>query len=60
MIYKTLAFAFRLCVTSPFYNENEDLVILNVQKVKYDKSLISHATSEAQDFIFKCLIRAPE
>jgi len=49
-----------LCGVSPFFDDNEDNVVLNVQRVKYDKSHISHATSEAKDFITSSFHRAPE
>ena len=60
IIFAKIIYRSRLCGTSPFYNENEDLVILNVQKLNYDSGLISHATSEAKDFIKKCFKKAPE
>lgn len=47
---------------SPFFYEDEDEVLKNVQTVKwaFDPSAFGEITSEAKDFISKCLIRAPE
>lgn len=47
---------------SPFYYEDEDKVVLSVQKAKweFDETAFAGITSEAKDFIKKCLLRAPE
>jgi len=47
---------------SPFFYEDEDQVLACVQKVKwsFDEDAFENVTSEAKDFISKCLIRAPE
>lgn len=47
---------------SPFFDEDEDKVVLNVQKAKwsFDEDAFSSVTSEAKDFIKKCLVRAPQ
>lgn len=47
---------------SPFFYEDEDTVIANVQKVKwtFDEGAFANVTAEAKDFIKMCLIRAPE
>lgn len=46
---------------SPFYNENEDLVVMNVQQAKWSFCEgFDSVSSEAQDFIKKCLVRAPD
>lgn len=47
---------------SPFFYEDEDEVLKNVQTVKwaFDTDAFSEITSEAKDFIKKCLVRAPE
>jgi len=47
---------------SPFYDEDEDKVISSVQKAKweFDEDAFASVTSEAKDFIKKCLLRAPE
>jgi len=47
---------------SPFFNEDEDKVVANVQQVKwkFDSDAFASVTSEAKEFIKKCLVRAPE
>jgi serine/threonine protein kinase len=46
---------------SPFFYEDEDEVLACVQKVKWSfDSSMGQVTSEAKDFISKCLVRAPE
>ena len=47
---------------SPFYQEDEDEVIANVQRVKwgFDEDSFETVTNEAKDFIKKCLVRIPE
>ncbi len=47
---------------SPFYDENEDLVIANVQAAKWalDEDAFATISSEAKDFINKLLVKAPE
>lgn len=47
---------------SPFFYEDEDKVVLSVQKVKwkFDKDAFEGVTGEAQDFIKKCFVRIPE
>jgi len=47
---------------SPFFYEDEDEVVNCVKKVKwnFDPDKFANITSEAKDFISKCLIRAPE
>jgi len=47
---------------SPFFYEDEDEVLKCVQTVKwaFDPDAFGGVTSEAKDFISKCLIRAPE
>lgn len=47
---------------SPFFYEDEDQVLLAVQKVKwsFDDDAFESVTSEAQDFIKKLFLRAPE
>lgn len=47
--------------TSPFFHEDEDKVLACVQQVKYEwVEELDEISSEAKDFIMKCLIRAPE
>jgi len=47
---------------SPFFDEDEDKVILSVQKVKweFDGIAFGSITSEAKDFIKKLFVRIPE
>jgi len=47
---------------SPFYYEDEDKVIMNVQTVKwsFDELAFENVSKEAKDFLKKILIRAPE
>jgi len=47
---------------SPFYDEDEDKVVACVQRVvwQFDERTFERVTTEAKDFISKCLIRAPE
>lgn len=47
---------------SPFFYEDEDQVVMSVQKVKwkFDEDAFASVTSEAKDFIKKLFIRAPE
>lgn len=47
---------------SPFFNEDEDLVIQSVTKVRweFDERTFENVTTEAKDFISKCFLRAPE
>jgi len=47
---------------SPFFYEDESQVLQTVQTVKYefDPDAFSKISTEAKDFIKKCLIRAPE
>jgi len=47
---------------SPFFYEDEAMVLKTVQAVKYhfDYSQFEGTTTEAKDFMKKCLIRAPE
>lgn len=47
---------------SPFFYEDEDMVVKCVQNVKwsFDPDKFANITSEAKDFIKKCLVRAPE
>jgi len=46
---------------SPFFYEDEGEVLKSVAKVKYDiDGVFEGVSSEAKDFIKKCLIRAPE
>merc|ERR1712002_130128 len=47
---------------SPFFYEDENLVLQSVQQVKYkfDADAFAKISTEAKDFIQKCLIRAPE
>jgi len=47
---------------SPFFNEDEDTVVANVQKVvwEFDDYAFQNVTTEAKSFISKCLIRVPE
>lgn len=47
---------------SPFFNEDEDIVVANVQKAKwaFDPDAFGGISSEAKDFISKCLKRQPE
>lgn len=47
---------------SPFFNEDEDKVVENVQKVKweFDETAFERITTEAKDFIMKCLKRGAE
>lgn len=46
---------------SPFYEDDEDLIVKNVQTCKYVwKGDWDNNTSEARDFIKNCLKRAPE
>jgi len=47
---------------SPFFYEDENQVLQTVQTVKYewDASAFSKISTEAKDFISKCLVRAPE
>jgi serine/threonine protein kinase len=47
---------------SPFFYEDEDEVVASVQKCKFafDPDAFASITSEAKDFIKKCLIIAPE
>eukprot|EP00112_Aurelia_sp_Birch-Aquarium-sp1_P007115 Seg1777.2 transcript_id=Seg1777.2/GoldUCD/mRNA.D3Y31 product=Obscurin protein_id=Seg1777.2/GoldUCD/D3Y31 len=47
---------------SPFYDEDEDKVVQSVQKVvwEFDERTFERVTTEAKDFINKCLIRIPE
>jgi len=47
---------------SPFFYEDENKVLQSVQYVKYqfDPDAFASVSSEAKDFIKKCLIRAPE
>lgn len=47
---------------SPFFYEDENEVLKSVQTVKYkfDEDAFQDISSEAKDFIKKCLIRAPE
>ncbi|XP_065655917.1 myosin light chain kinase, smooth muscle isoform X2 [Hydra vulgaris] len=47
---------------SPFYYEDEEQVLISVQKVKwsFDKDAFATITSEAKDFISKCFVRIPE
>merc|ERR1719516_265866 len=47
---------------SPFFYEDENLVLQSVQSVKYkfDADAFAKISTEAKDFIQKCLIRAPE
>jgi len=47
---------------SPFYYEDEDQVVLCVQKVKwkFDQASFENVTSEAKDFIKKIFVRIPE
>ena len=57
-----LHYFFRLSGISPFYDEDEDKVVSSVQKVKweFDERTFERVTTEAKDFISKCLIRIPE
>ena len=58
-----LIFAFsRLSGISPFYYEDEDQVVAHVQNVKwtFDEDSFERVTTEAKDFIKKCLLRVPE
>ena len=52
----------RLSGISPFYNEDEDKVVNNVQKVlwKFDENAFADVTPAAKEFIKSILIRAPE
>merc|ERR1712002_1396156 len=47
---------------SPFFYEDENQVLQSVQQVKYkfDADAFAKISTEAKDFIQKCLIRAPE
>jgi len=47
---------------SPFYNEDEDKVVLAVQKAKwnFDDGAFAEVTSEAKDFIKRILVRAQQ
>jgi len=47
---------------SPFFYEDENKVLQSVQYVKYqfDPQAFAQISSEAKDFIKKCLVRAPE
>merc|ERR1712168_1421375 len=47
---------------SPFFYEDENKVLQSVQYVKYqfDPESFAHISSEAKEFIKKCLVRAPE
>jgi len=47
---------------SPFFDEDEDKVIMSVQKCqwKFDPDAFTGVSSAAKNFIEKCLIRAPE
>jgi len=45
---------------SPYYYEDEKMVLQTVQSVKYEWVESFQGTSEAKDFIKKCFIRAPE
>ncbi|XP_065051708.1 myosin light chain kinase, smooth muscle-like isoform X2 [Rhopilema esculentum] len=47
---------------SPFYDEDEDKVVSAVQKVQwsFDEMSFERVTTEAKDFIKKCLLRVPE
>jgi len=47
---------------SPFYYEDEDQVVAHVQNVKwtFDEDSFERVTTEAKDFIKKCLLRVPE
>jgi len=47
---------------SPFFDEDEDKVVAAVQKAKwaFDPDAFANISSEAKDFIQKCLKRAPE
>lgn len=46
---------------SPFYNENEEIVVSSVQNAKWSFcDEFQFVSAEAKDFIKKCLIRAPE
>lgn len=47
---------------SPFFDEDEDLVVKNVSKVhlEWDRDELSNCSTEAVNFMKKCLIRAPE
>ena len=52
----------RLSGISPFYNEDEDKVVLNVQKViwKFDENAFADVTPAAKEFIKSIFVRAPE
>jgi len=47
---------------SPFFDEDEDVVVANVQKVKFTFEIdeLQGVSTEAVTFMKKCLVRAPE
>ena len=58
----TIIICYRLSGISPFYDEDEDKVVSAVQKVQwsFDEMSFERVTTEAKDFIKKCLLRVPE
>lgn len=53
--------SFRLSGVSPFFYEDEAEVLKSVQGVKFTFcDAFDEISSEAKDFIKKCLLRAPE